>query len=399
MTRRDLLEFCFKRKNTILGWWLFITLLTGVLVYVYPQGYLAQSAVLVERTKSPMLTPGNFTAPDMAEAMNTEAQIVRSRPVAEVVVDQLGLDAPAAQDAPPESAWEAFGSAISRSLVAFGLQDQVSAREAWIETLMLQVSVEPIVDSNVLTVRYSSPDPELAAGIVNAVTDAYIAQRRSLYSTRGASGYFRGRMEKAGEELEKLREALADFKTRYAVSALADSKAQLVREISGIRDRITTLRAQRADLKSRFAASHPRVVVATNNIAAAERGKDARVTELRELESKQSTIDDLKVLIASQEQVFLDLKARFEQERAREAAPDNLVNTQVIEYAAVPARPRFSRLFFLKLALVGGLLLAFFIALLREYFDHRVTSPEVAERALGVPVLASIGKHRAIQKY
>ena len=29
MTRRDLLEFCFKRKNTILGWWLFITLLTG----------------------------------------------------------------------------------------------------------------------------------------------------------------------------------------------------------------------------------------------------------------------------------------------------------------------------------------------------------------------------------
>ena len=116
------------------------------------------------------------------------------------------------------------------------------------------------------------------------------------------------------------------------------------------------------------------------------------------MDSRQSTIDDLQVLISSQEKIILDYKTRFEEERARESAPENMVNASVIEYAAVPARPMLSRMFFIKVGILGGFLLAVLIAFLREYFDTRVASPEAAERALGVPVMGSIAKARALRR-
>ena len=65
----------------------------------------------------------------------------------------------------------------------------------------------------------------------------------------------------------------------------------------------------------------------------------------------------------------------------------------------MPARPTRSRMFFIKVAILGGFMLAVLIAFLREYFDMRLKRPEEAERALGVPVMGSIGKRRALARY
>ncbi len=397
MTRRDLLTFVFRWKNTVLGWWIFIVALTVVLVYIMPPGYEAGSAVLVERTKSPVMSQTGFTAPDMAEAMNTEMEIVRARPVIEAVVHDLALDAASAQGADEETE-KSLSASFRELLVNLGLRTQVPAREGWIEDLTKRIAATPVVDSNVLRISFSSPDPVFSMRVTNAVTDAYIAHRRSIYAAQGASDYFKQKMDEADAELDRLRAALSDFKAKHAVTALSGGRPELVREIGNNRERLALLRKERAELASRFANNHPRVVVANRNIAQAERDLKARTAELEEIEARQSTIDDIQVLIASQETVFLDYLTRYEQERARESAPENLVNVKVIEYAAVPPRPKRSRMFFIKVAILGGFLLAVLIAFLREYFDTRVSTPDAAERALGVPVVGSVGKSRALRR-
>jgi len=326
MTRRDLLAFLFRYKGTIVGWWIFIVVLVGGLSYVSTPTYEAMSSVLVERTRAPVITAREYNAPEMAEAMNTEVEILRSRTVVEAVVSNLRLDQPSS-GVPQSEAKNVIASHIKRFrdyLVEIGLRHTVDRREGWVETLYRGLDAEPIVDSNVLTITFASSEPLLSMKVVNAVTDAYIAHRRRIYASRGASGYFKERMEEAADELAEMRAQLEAYRADVSVSALLDNRSDLVREVGELRSRLITLRAERADLASRFTASHPRVVVADQNIEAALRQLQERSKEIQELEELQTKIDGLQGLIDNQETAFLNYKSEFEQERAREGAPEDL---------------------------------------------------------------------------
>mgnify|MGYP000553794111 CR=1 FL=1 len=70
MTRRDLLAFLFRYKGTIVGWWVFIVLIVGVMAYFAKPTYEAMSSVLVERTRAPVITAREYNAPEMAEVVS-----------------------------------------------------------------------------------------------------------------------------------------------------------------------------------------------------------------------------------------------------------------------------------------------------------------------------------------
>jgi capsular polysaccharide biosynthesis protein len=82
----------------------------------------------------------------------------------------------------------------------------------------------------------------------------------------------------------------------------------------------------------------------------------------------------------------------FQDEQMVSLANPEVVNVLIIEKAVAPTRPGHSRLFYIVLATIGGLLVSFAICFIKEYFDHRVTDPQVASQLLGVPTLGSIEK-------
>ncbi len=392
MTKRDILWFLFRYKSSILGWWVFVVAIVTVLTYFRPPAYIASGTVLVERTKAPIITGPLTTVPEMAEAMNTEIEIVRSRPVIEAVVDEFI----------PQNAGDSgnpLGAEKPSLMERLGLRTAVPPREAWIENLTDDIKIKPIVDSNIMTISYGSRDPNLAMLIVNAVTESYIAYRSSLVNSRGASKYFETKLEEASIELDRLRQLLSDYMAEHSVTSPEEAKAELLREVGRIRDRIATLNTERSELLSLYSNDHPRVTAITDSITAQETELTARNRDLRGLESRQSTINDLNVRISAQETIFLDYRDRYEQERAREAVPENLINVQIIEYASAPARPNHSRIFYIKIAMIGGFVLSLLIAFLRQYFNHRVERPEVAEAVLGVPVIGSLENKGAVRRY
>ena len=241
MTRRDLLAFLFRYKGTIVGWWIFIVLVVGAMAYTAKPTYEAMSSVLVERTRAPVITARQYNAPEMAEAMNTEVEILRSRTVVEAVISNLRLDQPGSDDGAEDrrSGLSGYIKRLKDYLVVIGLRHTVDRREGWVETLYRGLDAEPIVDSNVLTITYASSEPLLSMKVVNAVTDAYIAHRRGIFASRGASDYFRERMEEAAEELDALRARLEAYRADVSVSALLDNRSDLVREVSELRSRIS----------------------------------------------------------------------------------------------------------------------------------------------------------------
>lgn len=409
MTHRDVLYFLFRWKWTILGWWFIVFALVVFLGFVLPPTFEATSTILVERTKSQLIMPtppGIMPVPEMVEAMNTERQIVTSRPVIEKVVDDLqllegtGVSDNLGSESGPNGALS-LDESDAQSLSAdesWNLQftENIPAREARINELRSGLKVKPVVDSNVLTISYSGNDPVLVANIVNAITDTYISRRRNIYARSGTSEYFWEKMQEAAAELARLRDRLADFKKRYSLSAVQDTKEELVREIGVQRERLSELKEELAENRTRYTDTHPRIKIVKQKITAAEAELRGRSDELLELDQLEATTNDLNVLIDSQEQVLVNYKTRFEEERAREDTPEHLVNARVIEYASVPHSQEYSKLFLAKVGLLAGLFFALIVAFVRNYFYQQVDNPAAAESALGVPCLGSVAKNSGI---
>lgn len=94
--------------------------------------------------------------------------------------------------------------------------------------------------------------------------------------------------------------------------------------------------------------------------------------------------------ISSNQESSREYQKRYEKEQLNELAIPDFINVRVIEYAAVPTQPEHSRIFYIIVAVLGGFLLSLAIALIREYFDHRVADPDEVAQLLGVPTLGSV---------
>ena len=79
------------------------------------------------------------------ERINSEVEIMKSRPVAKYVLKALGL------------------------------------ADISVELLLTRLRVNRLPESNIIVISYESKDPEMCANIVNQVTQCYIEYRAELF--------------------------------------------------------------------------------------------------------------------------------------------------------------------------------------------------------------------------
>jgi uncharacterized protein involved in exopolysaccharide biosynthesis len=387
MTKRDLLIFLFKWKTTLFGYLCFIVGLVTILVYIFPPFYLSRAIVVIERNRAPDMRTATLPGLEMVEVMNTEADIALSRTVLSRAVDRLNL-----YNLPKIDGFgRRLGKWIDDGLINMGLVPPVGERERWIRTLMSWADAEPLVNSNAMYIKYWSDDPELGSRIVNAVTDAYIEHHLEVYLPKGSSDFYRSQILASEEELNTIRRDITAFKEQVNVAAIDQNKQQFARDLGTLRQQLTEENSRLADVLFRYKPDHPLSLVEKFKITALEAQIRLAERKLQDLDAKEGRINELEVNYRAKEAAYTSLKQRYEDARTAELANPDTINVRLAEYAPVPnPRPRFSRLFFIMISVVVGLLVAILIAMVHEYFDHRVQNPEDAEGALGVPVLGSI---------
>lgn len=388
MSKREILVFLFRRQWSMLSILLGTVTLVTLFVYVLPSSYTAVSKVLLEPTKSPTLGTESRYGSDVGEVLYTEIEIVLSRTVMEAVVDKLKLH----ERGGPLGPVARFIASVKAGLVEVGLLDPPEPRESWIRDLLKDVKAKPVLDTHVFTISYSDQNPAQAAEVANAITDEYMSHHTRIYTYENAVEFYRANTEQAKQEIDRLKQTQSRFQGGSAAAVLPSRREAAVLETTRLQDRLGQLRLDLAEVLVRYAPEHPKAAVVQQKIDITARQLAVVEQRIKLMEVEKDRGDALQPLIEGQLETYRASKKQYDQALLNSAADRRLINAHILDHAAVPTRPRFPRLVYVLAAIVGGSLLGLLVALIREYYDHRVDTPEAAERILGAPVIGSVPK-------
>jgi len=444
---RRLVRTLFEQRWTALLFFVAFFGFVMLIAYQFPPLYKVQAKVLVKAGRqmtpllqTPLVSGGGGKVAATMEDVNSEIEILTSRPVFEAAVDKLGEESPEAREKKrPKSLLANAMSGLKAFAEDFGLVPKVEGREQRILQLRNKLAVEPIPLSNVIEVSYSSFAPRSAARSVNAALEAYIERHTEVHSSDGAYEFFRARAAEYEAELEVVDEALTRFRTesgggdlalkrslllsrlteaeerKQSLQAVAEGEEELMldtglledREISAARERLLDLKLSLAEIRSRYNDGSPEVRAIQSQIELAREelaGLLARLeisiassvaslsARLREVELAQAEFDRLTHQQARLRSSVDQYTSKAEEERISIAMnEDRMVSVRILEWASVPQKASFPNRFLLAMfGILMGIPGAICAALLRGYFDRKVGSVDDVEEGMGIPALAAL---------
>lgn len=207
-----------------------VTVLTAIVVsLVVPKRYDAVATVLIDSPDEQTLAPAARISPrERAGYMFTQVELIQSGKVAHRVVSDLKL----AQQPGVREEWE-------RDTGGAGSLDD------WIVANLLERLKVDSGASNIVTIKYSSPDPQKAAAVANAFAKAYldVSLEMRTQPSREAAAWFDQQAKALRTEVTQAQSRLAAYQKKFGVIA-PDERADL--EYTRITELSTQLSAARA---------------------------------------------------------------------------------------------------------------------------------------------------------
>ncbi|MBZ5513933.1 MAG: hypothetical protein LAN62_03650 [Acidobacteriia bacterium] len=207
-TPRDLVAVVFRRRRLILYSFLGILLLAVLAALILPEQYQAQMVILVNRERvDPVVTSEqNNTAP-VAPAvteqdLNSEVALLQSQDLLEKVVRECKLYQPKSY-----YFWARLFPSSRADAAGQTTEPDPAAVEKAARKLAKQLNVEWVNRSNLITVSYETPDPQLSARVLNTLEKAYLEKHAAVHRPTGTYEFFH-------DETAQYGKALADAETR-----------------------------------------------------------------------------------------------------------------------------------------------------------------------------------------
>src|SRR5215469_10110449 len=281
LTLRDLLSVGFRQKRLMINTFLGVFSLAILLAAIWPSKYQSEMKILVRHERADnMVTPDREQPMQLRtevsdEELQSEAELLNSRDLLTKVVVACDL--------------QQTGDRLRST------KDDERTTRAVVK-LANDLKVEPIKLTNLISVKYSSRDPQLAARVLNTLASLYLEKHLAMHRAPGEFAFFH-------EQAEQYRKALADEEAKLtnfnneqgvvnptlekeiSVRKLADVEAESKTTQANIaenKERIRKLRAQLGTLPSRETAQ----VRTSDNPQLMERMK----TTLLDLELKRTDL-------------------------------------------------------------------------------------------------------------
>jgi capsular exopolysaccharide synthesis family protein len=417
-----------------------------------PKIYEATCSLVIEST-APQVLENVKEVIEMAASTRefyvTQYRIIRSREMAQRVIDRLGLDSDASY----------FGS-LDKS--------KQPNRDLMVERLLEKVKVVGVRESRIASVQVRDVDPERATRIANAFADTYIERNLDfkLEGARSAGTWLgeqtvglRKQLENSEMELYKFRKerSLLDVglddkqgMTRQNLQSLntkmTDVKARRI-EIESIRKLILAAKNDinereslpeirdnpvvqklrenyldllkiKADLESRYGDKHPKIDTIQHQLAAVQRDYSKELDNVlrafdKRYEALVETENSLSKWMNHERQQALELSKLETEYRplARDAENNAKIygvitqrhkeidltgmlranNVRILDRATQPRTPVSPVLpLNVSVGLMLGLIFGLLLALTVESMDNTIKSPEAAEELIGAPLLGVV---------
>lgn len=476
---RSTLYILFRRKKTIIGTFAAIVLLAAATGVMLPKKYESEAKLLVRVGRENASIDPSVVGPTMSiqqnrdKEVNSEVSTIRSRIVAEQVVDSLGLS-----NLNPEDE--------SKSLL--GEKDSEEARNGTIKKVMKNLKVYVENQTSIIHLSYIGSAPGLAQMTLDSIVEVYLDRHIDVHKAQASPKFFQEKLASLEAILRLKENELEKYKEQNAISSMEAQKGKLIEQISlierevdavgsqisasgarikalntaligraprkevsrvtgrsnkaaeALKEKLIGLQLKEADLAARYpdhdralidvrkqielanlalskeVDTHTEITTAVDsNFQSIELAVDTEKAQInafiaqrdslrRKLENRKEKLGDLSeheialgrlqraLLMAENEYVAY----RENLQRAKISADldsDKVSNISIVQPPTQPVEPASPNLKLIALfGLLAGLFSGIVAALICEYFDGSLKTPEEVNSRLGLPVLVSVSQ-------
>ncbi|MET1023192.1 MAG: GumC family protein [Pseudoxanthomonas sp.] len=170
----------------------------------------------------------------------TQYELLRSRSLAQEVIRKTHLaEHPAYKELADKAAAQAAEGAEG-DRTAVQKRQQEAVERALTADVIAGLEIEPVRNSRLAKVHFSSPDPSLSARVANAYASTFIADnlQRQLDASTFAVKYLSERLEQLRSKVEESERALVDYSGDQQIVSVGDNApslpAQNLTELNGL---------------------------------------------------------------------------------------------------------------------------------------------------------------------
>lgn len=336
-SRRDVVGVLFRRKWVIIA--IFLSTVIPVTIYslTIPPMYEANSSLLVKPGReniyvSPVGSPEGTHPPTIiqrvAEVINSEIQIIKSRVLIARVLEEMGIATVFPPGLPGNVVAGAAGRWIPSKLAeGIGIAGMfpprsplaVQAREPIpldiaVSNALKNLSVERVKNTDVIEVTFRSHDPDIPAEFIATLLDSYLERHLEVHQSARSFDFFKNQSLQLEQKLRTATTRLADFKKKYGLVAFNEMK------------RLTLERYTEADWATKknemdIVASQKRVNKLKEDLVGMSEHKYAQQSEVTD----SAVTSGLKQRLADLELEKLELMQKYKPDNQKVASIDELI--------------------------------------------------------------------------
>jgi succinoglycan biosynthesis transport protein ExoP len=246
-----------KRKWTVVTFFLIVAIAGTIASFLETPIYRASLTVNIERETPRIVDYQNAGQVDTYRDFyyfKTQEQLLKSRRLAEKVSEKLALENLAAtNDAPPLKQW------LSQWLTQLGIKEPVPQTPTIVATstvdagmLLGGITVAQIENSSIYRISYDSPNPDLAARVVNTWADAFIEANieRRVDASSYARDFLTDRLQQFKEKLEESENRLLDFARQHEIVSLDEKQTITTQKLQDINSAFNAAEQERIKAES-----------------------------------------------------------------------------------------------------------------------------------------------------
>jgi uncharacterized protein involved in exopolysaccharide biosynthesis len=287
-TPRDLLAIAFRRRRLMIISFLGVLFGAILVAVLQPNRYEAGMKILVKRERvDPVITSEASVQPQIApqvteEQINSEVELIKSRDLLAKVV--LACDLLQHQS---DSAWSKVLTGAHSSASTSEKDAQVAKA---VVTLDKQLKVDVLPKTDLIAVKYESPDPQLAARVLTTLGNLYLEKHVEVHRPPGALDFFQQATQEYRNALTDAEARLVNFSHGESVVSAQVEKEGALQKLSEFEATLKQSQAAIAETQKRIRTLEEQVTSAPTRMVTQVRNADD-ATLLSQLRSNLLTLE------------------------------------------------------------------------------------------------------------
>ena len=266
---RDYWRVIMARKGTILLVTFLVVVATLISTSLQTPIYRSSTTLQIEREAGKVLQYEGVTAESGRydwEFYQTQYELLKSKTLAQRVVDELGLESSAQFMSSGEEKKSSFFSDIRKAIKGFiqgdeeqqqqqiNVTDEESSGPDLAGILRGGLTVSPVRDSKLVVVSYDSPNAQLAARVANAIAKNFVntTLERRFEASSYAKTFLAERIKQVRAELEDSERTLAKYAQEREIIDLEEKQSILMHKIRELDSKLVESEAQRIEDEAKY---------------------------------------------------------------------------------------------------------------------------------------------------